>query len=71
MFWHFLKVVYSRACESRGVWIKVRKLKSSKSLHIVKKIIIMMVWGIIMKYTERVGNLCLYHLKLRVSRLSV
>ena len=27
MFWHFLKVVYSRACESRGVWIKVRKLK--------------------------------------------
>lgn len=28
MFWHFLKVVYSRACESRGVWIKVRKLKS-------------------------------------------
>ena len=29
MFWHFLKVVYSRACESRGVWIKVRKLKIS------------------------------------------
>lgn len=27
MFWHFLKVVYSRACESREVWIKVRKLK--------------------------------------------
>ena len=29
MFWHFLKVVYSRACESRGVWIKVRKLKEN------------------------------------------
>ena len=27
MFWHFLKVVYSRACESRKVWVKVRKLK--------------------------------------------
>ena len=27
MFWYFLKVVYSRACESRGVWIKVQKLK--------------------------------------------
>lgn len=26
MFWYFLKVVYSRACESRGEWIKVRKL---------------------------------------------
>ena len=32
MFWHFLKVVYSRACESRGEWIKVRKLKMYKSL---------------------------------------
>ena len=32
MFWHFLKVVYSRACESRGVWIKVRKLKNKKIL---------------------------------------
>ena len=32
MFWHFLKVVYSRACESRGVWIKVRKLKIKKLL---------------------------------------
>ena len=32
MFWHFLKVVYSRACESRGVWIKVRKLKKKKAL---------------------------------------
>ena len=32
MFWHFLKVVYSRACESRGVWIKVRKLKFSYCL---------------------------------------
>ena len=29
MFWHFLKVVYSRACESREVWIKVRKLKTN------------------------------------------
>ena len=26
MFWYFLKVVYSRACGSRGEWIKVRKL---------------------------------------------
>ena len=32
MFWHFLKVVYSRACESRGVWIKVRKLKPNSIL---------------------------------------
>ena len=32
MFWHFLKVVYSRACESRGVWIKVRKLKIIRKL---------------------------------------
>lgn len=32
MFWYFLKVVSSRACESRGVWIKVRKLKMYKSL---------------------------------------
>lgn len=36
MFWHFLKVVYSRACESRGVWIKVRKLKEIKSVAILK-----------------------------------
>ena len=28
----FLKVVYSRACGSRGEWIKVRKLKMYKSL---------------------------------------
>ena len=34
MFWHFLKVVYSRACESRGVWIKVRKLKTITHLSI-------------------------------------
>lgn len=27
-FGYFLKVVYSRASESRGLWIKVRKLKS-------------------------------------------
>ena len=32
MFWHFLKVVYSRACESREVWIKVRKLKDAWGL---------------------------------------
>ena len=32
MFWYFLKVVYNRACESRGEWIKVRKLKMYKSL---------------------------------------
>ena len=29
---YFLKVVYSRACESREVWIKVRKLKNTNML---------------------------------------
>jgi sensor histidine kinase YesM len=28
-----LKVVYSRACESRKVWVKVRKLKYKNALH--------------------------------------
>ena len=32
MVWYFFKVVSSRACESRGVWIKVLKLKMYKSL---------------------------------------
>ena len=27
-----MKVVYSRACESRGVWIKVRKLKNGNKV---------------------------------------
>ncbi len=33
MFWYFLEVVYSRACESRGVWIKVRKLKNKEIIY--------------------------------------
>ena len=41
MFWHFLKVVYSRACESRGVWIKVRKLKDFFALQLPKSYTIM------------------------------
>ena len=28
-FHHFLKVVYSRACENRRMWIKARKLKAN------------------------------------------
>ena len=40
MFWHFLKVVYSRACESRGVWIKVRKLKFEIGCNSEKSMII-------------------------------
>ena len=36
MFWHFLKVVYSRACESRKVWVKVRKLKKSAFIESLK-----------------------------------
>ena len=32
-FGHFLKVVYSRTCEGREVWIKVRKLKENQKWH--------------------------------------
>ena len=31
-FHHFLKVVYSRACENRRMWIKARKLKDENIL---------------------------------------
>lgn len=50
MFWHFLKVVYSRACESRGVWIKVRKLKLTRTLHLGQESIIIQL------NTERGGS---------------
>ena len=44
-FHHFLKVVYSRACESRGVWIKVRKLKRLTILTILFSVLVSNLTG--------------------------